>query len=190
MSAAGKVIVMGGSWGGIQASLAILKGLPANYSIPVILVLHRLRSAEGNLQEVYEKRIALKAVEIEEKEKLAAGHLYLAPANYHVLIEKDHTFSLDDSELENYSRPSIDVTFTSIADVFGANATGILLSGASSDGSSGLKHIFDKRGIAIVQHPEEAEVATMPLAALARVPDGRVLHTAEIQAFLLSLHDH
>ncbi|GAB3526074.1 chemotaxis protein CheB [Pontibacter brevis] len=190
MQTSSKFIVMGGSWGGIQASIAILKGLPATYSIPIILVLHRLRSMEGNLQEVFEKRLALQVAEIEEKEKLRPGFVYLAPSNYHVLLEKDHTFSLDVSELENFSRPSIDVTFISAADVFGKNLIGILLSGASKDGSSGLSYIFEKGGMAIVQDPEEAEVDTMPLSAIDIIPDCRVMKLERIQSFLLSLHDH
>lgn len=185
-----RLIVIGGSWGGIQASMKILRALPADYPIPVVLVLHRLRNYEGNLQELYEKKLALKAVEIDDKAPLEPGHLYIAPANYHVLLEKDHTFSLDDSELENYSRPSIDVTFTSAADVFGKNTVGILLSGASKDGSSGLKHIFDKRGTAIVQHPGEAEIATMPLAAINSTPGCRIMNIEGIQAYLLTLHEH
>ncbi|MFD2247150.1 chemotaxis protein CheB [Pontibacter ruber] len=190
MAVSSKVIVIGGSWGGIQASLAVLRKLPANYSIPIVLVLHRLRNFEGSLQEVYEKRIALKAVEVEEKEKLLPGHVYLAPSNYHVLLENDHTFSLDDSELENYSRPSIDVTFMSAADVFGDNTIGILLSGASKDGSSGLKYIFENGGTTIVQDPDEAEVSTMPLSAINSIPGCQIMGTAHIQAYLLSLHEH
>lgn len=184
------MIVIGGSWGGIQASLSVLKTLPATFPIPIILILHRLRNLEGNLQDVFEKRIALKTVEIEEKERLRPGYVYLAPSNYHVLIEKDHTFSLDDSELENYSRPSIDVTFTSAADVYGSNTIGILLSGASKDGSSGLKYIFEKQGLAIVQDPDEAEVDTMPLAAIHSIPGCRIMNLEQIHAFLRSLHVH
>lgn len=184
-----KLIVIGGSWGGIQASLRLLQGLPADYSIPIVLVLHRLRTQEGNLQEVFERKLALQASEVEEKELLLPGHVYLAPANYHVLFEKDCTFSLDDSELENYSRPSIDVTFTSAADVFGNGTVGVLLSGASKDGSSGLNDIFEKDGVAIVQDPQEAEVATMPQAAIDQLPDCKVLSLERIHQFLLSLHD-
>ncbi|MBD1395658.1 chemotaxis protein CheB [Pontibacter sp. JH31] len=185
-----KLIVIGGSWGGIQAALSVLQPLPANYSIPIVLVLHRLRNQEGGLQELFERKLNLKALEIEEKEKPEPGHVYLAPANYHVLLEKDHTFSLDDSELENYSRPSIDVTFTSAADVFGENTVGILLSGASRDGSSGLKYIFEKQGLVIAQDPAEAEVATMPLAAINSIPGCSIMNVAQIQSFLLSLHEH
>ncbi|HEY4650991.1 MAG TPA: chemotaxis protein CheB [Pontibacter sp.] len=185
-----KLIVIGGSWGGIQASLQILKYLPANYSIPIVLVLHRLRNYDGSLQEVFDKKIQLRAVEVEEKESIKSGYVYVAPANYHVLLESDYTFSLDDSELENYSRPSIDVTFTSAADVLGDQVIGILLSGASRDGSSGLNYIFEKQGKAIVQEPTEAEVDTMPLAAINSTPGCSVMRLAEIKELLLSLHVH
>lgn len=190
MQDSSKLIVMGGSWGGIQASLSVLQDLPASYSVPIILVLHRLRNQEGSLQEIFSKKLALKAVEIEEKEPLLPGYVYLAPANYHVLLEKDHTFSLDDSELENYSRPSIDVTFTSAAGVFGENTIGVLLSGASRDGSSGLKLIFEKGGVAIAQNPLEAEVATMPQAAIDSIPGCSIMNLVRIKEFLLSLHEH
>lgn len=190
MNDTSRLIVIGGSWGGIQASLGILQGLPADYSIPIVLVLHRLRNYEGSLQELFERKLALKAVEVEEKEGLKTGHVYIAPANYHVLLEKDHTFSLDDSELENYSRPSIDVTFASAADVFAENTVGILLSGASRDGSSGLKYIFEKRGTVIAQDPAEAEVATMPLAAINSIPGCSIMNVERIRAYLLSLHEY
>ncbi|WP_210463345.1 chemotaxis protein CheB [Rufibacter roseolus] len=185
-----KVIVIGGSWGGIKASQAILKQLPASYSIPIVMVLHRLRHFDGNLQIVFEKRVALQVTEVEEKEKLKPGYVYVAPSNYHVLLEKDQTFSLDVSELENYSRPAIDVTFTSAADAFGSNTIAILLSGASKDGSAGLKYIAERGGTVIVQDPQEAEVDTMPLAAIALVPGCQIMNSERIQAFLLSLHDH
>ncbi|MBB6612417.1 chemotaxis protein CheB [Pontibacter sp. Tf4] len=183
-----ELVVIGGSWGGIQAALQILKGLPPNYSLPIVLVLHRLRDQEGNLQEIFERKTRLTTVEIEDKQQLVPGMLYLAPPNYHVLLENDRTFALDDSELENYSRPSIDVTFTSAADVYGDQVAGIILSGASSDGSSGLKYIFEKGGTALVQQPQEAEIDTMPLAAIRATPGCRIMQLIDIQEFLLSLH--
>lgn len=181
------LIVMGGSWGGFKASLAILSGLPANFQIPILIVLHRLRNFESDLAAVYNNRLSLNVREVEEKEKLSAGNIYLAPSNYHVLIERDQTFSLDVSEFENYSRPSIDVTFTSAAEIYGAKTIGILLSGASKDGSMGLKNIKDKGGLAIVQEPKEAEVDTMPAAAIKIMPDCTVLQLKGIREFLSSL---
>ena len=183
-----RLIVIGGSWGGIQASMQILKDLPEDYSIPIVLVLHRLRNADSGLHHIYSKKIKLQVREVEEKEVMQAGFLYLAPPNYHVLIEKDFSFSLDSSELENYSRPSIDVTFTSAATVMKSALAGIILSGASSDGSKGLQTIAKKGGIAIVQDPLEAEVATMPKSAIEIIPDCRIFTIERIKQFLLSLH--
>ncbi len=181
------LIVIGGSWGGLQASLSILSGLPAGFKIPVILVLHRLKNYESDLAGVYKNKLALNVMEIEEKEKISGNYVYIAPSNYHVLIEKDQTFSLDVSEYENYSRPSIDVTFTSAAEVYGAGTAGILLSGASRDGSKGLKNIKENGGLSIVQDPEEAEVDTMPRSAIDIVPDCSVMNLKSIQEFLLSI---
>lgn len=182
-----ELVVIGGSWGGFQASLSILMGLPADFNIPIILILHRLKNADSELQTLYNKKLGLEVVEIEEKQPIEPGRVYLAPANYHVLIEKEKTFSLDDSELENFSRPSIDVTFDNVAEVYGAHTLGILLSGASNDGSAGLKNISDHNGVAIVQNPEEAEADTMPKSAIKIVPDCLVMKTAAIYDYLLNL---
>ncbi len=187
MGSAVEVVVIGGSWGGLQASLAVLKNLDINFDIPIILVLHRLRNQEGNLQQIFKKRLALDVLEIEEKEVIKGGHVYLAPANYHVLVEKDKTFSLDVSDLVNYSRPSIDVTFVSVAKAYNGKVAGILLSGANKDGSAGLKYIAEAGGKAIVQNPGEAEVDIMPKSAISIIPDCTVLNTAQIKDYLLSL---
>lgn len=182
-----EIIVIGGSWGGLQASLTILKNLNTGFNIPIVLVLHRLKNFESDLEGVFSSKLTLPVKEVEEKEKLRGGFLYLAPSNYHVLIEKDQTFSLDVSEYENYSRPSIDVTFKSAAEIFGNRTTGILLSGASKDGSQGLKAIAEKGGTALVQDPAEAEVSTMPLAAIHIIPDCQVFSLMNINKFLNSL---
>lgn len=187
MEQAGKIIMIGGSWGGLHASLSILSGLKPTFPIPIVLVLHRLKNFESDLCGLFRKRLAINVLEIEEKEKVRPGNVYIAPSNYHVLIERDKTFSLDVSEYENFSRPSIDVTFSSAAEIFRAGTTGILLSGASKDGSKGLKKIRDMDGLCIVQDPEEAEVATMPASAIRLIPDSRIYTLKKIQAFLCSL---
>lgn len=186
MEQALNLIVMGGSWGGLQASLSVLSGLPDTYPLPIILVLHRLKNAESDLQGLLSRKLRLPVQEVEEKESIRGGHVYLAPSNYHVLIEKNRTFSLDVSEQENYSRPSIDVTFSSAAEVYRAHTAGILLSGASEDGSSGLRDIRNSGGLALVQDPSEAEAATMPAAGIRRTPDCRIYPLKKIQEFLLS----
>lgn len=185
--AAPKLIVMGGSWGAMRASLFILKELPEGYPLPIWLVLHRQKNQPSELHRIYQKQLMLQVQEIDEKQALKPGCVYLAPANYHVLLENDFSFSLDTSEAVNFSRPSIDVSFRSAARVAGEETLGVLLSGASSDGSQGLKEIEDKGGEVIIQSPEEAEAKVMPNAAKALLPHARVLTVRQIQAYLLSL---
>jgi two-component system, chemotaxis family, protein-glutamate methylesterase/glutaminase len=188
MEKAARLILMGGSWGGIKASLTVLQDLPAGYQVPILLVLHRLKNFESDLLDIYRKKVILPVEEVEDKKEIRKGVVYIVPANYHVLLEKDRTFSLDVSEPENYSRPSIDVTLRSAADVYGPGLTGILFSGANKDGSSGLKYVIDKGGKAIVQNPAEAEMATMPEAAIALLKhDCVILTLQQIKKFLLSL---
>lgn len=116
-----RIVVIGGSWGGFQASLELLSRLPKDFSIPILLILHRMKNLEGDLESIYQKKTSLQVKEVDEKESLQGGTLYIAPSNYHVLIEENGTFSLDSSEPENHSRPSIDVSFRSAAEVYGRN---------------------------------------------------------------------
>ena len=125
--------------------------------------------------------------EVEEKDKIVSSCVYLAPADYHVLIEKDETFTLDYSEKLNFSRPSIDVSFISAAEVYGKNLTGILLSGANEDGAEGLKEIKEQGGHTIIQHPDEAVVNYMPLQASLKSRIDEVLNTEGISRYLISL---
>lgn len=182
-----KLVVIGGSWGGMQASISILQELPESFPLPIWLVLHRQKNQQSELHLIYRKKLALQVQEIEEKQALEPGCVYLAPANYHVLLENDLSFSLDSSEAVNFSRPSIDVSFRSAARVMGSETLGILLSGASSDGSRGLKEIDEKGGDVLIQDPAEAEAKVMPNAAKALLPNARILTLRQIQAYLLSL---
>ena len=129
----------------------------------------------------------IKVREVEEKDKILPSCVYLAPADYHVLIEKDETFTLDYSEKLNFSRPSIDVSFISAAVVYGRNLTGILLSGANEDGAEGLKEIKEQGGHTIIQHPDEAIVNYMPLQASYKSKIDEVLNTEGISGYLISL---
>ena len=119
-------------------------------------------------------------MEVDDKEPIRAGTVYLAPADYHVLLEQDGTFSLDDSEKVHYSRPSIDVSFESAADVYGPSVAAILLSGANMDGTNGLAAIKQAGGITVVQQPETAQVAFMPQQAIDNVPIDYVLDVPQL----------
>ena len=125
--------------------------------------------------------------EVEEKEEMLPATIYIAPPNYHLLIENDHTFSLDASEKVNFSRPSIDVTFESAAEVFKENIVCLLLSGANSDGSAGLKIVKEFGGAALVQDPDSAVVSFMPESAIANVEVDAVLKSSEMSEYINNL---
>lgn len=160
------VIVIGGSAGSISVIIQLLPHIPADFPFAIVIVLHRKATSEYHLDEVFDKKCKLPVSEIEDKVKIENRRVYLAPGDYHLLVDTQFNFCLDSCEKVNYSRPSIDVTFDSIARVYKENCIGILLSGANGDGAAGLKRIKQMGGVTIVQTPESAEMATMPLAAI------------------------
>jgi two-component system chemotaxis response regulator CheB len=182
-----KLVVIGGSSGSLQVVIHILGHLPDNYPVPVLLIIHRANSNDSMLLDLLVLKSNLTVREVEEKDKIVPACVYLAPADYHVLVEKDETFTLDYSEKLNYSRPSIDVSFISAAMVYGKKLTGILLSGANEDGAEGLKEIKEQGGHTIIQHPDEAIVNYMPVQASYKSRIDEMLNTEEITRYLISL---
>ncbi|WP_234735907.1 chemotaxis protein CheB [Tellurirhabdus bombi] len=182
------VIIIGGSAGSLSPLTTILKAFPDHYCFSIIIVLHRMKNVVSEMDRILSmSRKGMKISEPDDKSPIREGCVYLAPQNYHLLIEEDRTFSLDYSELINYSRPSIDLTFECVANVYGKNAVAILLSGANNDGTAGMKHIIDKGGTALVQHPDSAEYATMPRAAMEKNAAAKVLRPEEIVDFLKTI---
>ncbi|SDW52488.1 chemotaxis protein CheB [Flavobacterium degerlachei] len=161
-----KMIIIGGSAGSFNVILSILKELDADISMPIVIVLHRLKKAKAILEDCLQTQSHYIVKEVEDKEFAKAGYIYTAPSDYHVLLNENLSFSLDTSEEVNYSRPSIDVSFESFSCVLKENCCGILLSGANQDGAIGLKMIAENGGETIVQDGDEAEFATMPRAAI------------------------
>lgn len=182
-----EAIVAGGSAGALEALSTILPVLPAGFSIPMAVVVHVPPDRRSYLREVLAARCAVAVKEAEDKERLEAGTVYLAPPNYHLLIERTGFFSLSFDELVHYSRPSIDVLFESAAWAFGQRLAGVLLTGANEDGARGIAAIRKAGGATIVQAPETAEASTMPHAALRLGPVDHLLSPAEIGAFLARL---
>jgi len=181
------LIIIGGSSGSLQVIIHILVNLPDDYPIPILLIIHRASSNDSMLLDLLSIKSNLTVREVEEKDKIISSCVYLAPADYHVLVEKDETFTLDYSEKLNYSRPSIDVSFISAAMVYGKNLIGILLSGANEDGAEGLKRIKEEGGHTMIQHPDDAIVSFMPLQASLKSKIDDVLNTNEITNYLISL---
>lgn len=161
------IILIGGSAGSVENIISLLKSLPKNFKIPIVLIIHRMKNKVSYLNKIISKNAGLiEIVEPEDKELIKAETIYLAPQNYHLLVEKDQTFSLDYSEQVNFSRPSIDVSFDSFSLLYKTKILVILLSGANKDGATSISLVLERGGTVIVQSPETAEYKTMPLAAI------------------------
>ena len=173
------IVVVGASWGGLSALTRIVSGLPDDLCVPVAIVQHRSKDAANLLAGLLQDATQLRVVDAEDKEPLCAGGVYIAPANYHMMVEEDH-FALTTDPMVRFSRPSIDVTFMSAADAFPGRTVGVVLTGANDDGARGLRHIVRRGGTAIVQDPRTAESPTMPRAALAAVPTAEVIALEKI----------
>lgn len=188
MNTQSRLILIGGSAGCLNVVVDILKKLPSSFDIPVVVILHRLKNVISEMDKILSFHISIKkVVEPEDKEIIKTGGIYLAPQNYHLLVEADHSFSLDYSETVLYSRPSIDVTFQSAANIYGKNTIAILLSGTNADGTAGIKRVIDAQGTAIVQDPATADYSFMPQNAIDNNKEVKILAPEAITIYLQSL---
>ena len=179
------MIAVGASWGGLKALRAIAHGLPAHFPVPITFVQHRSKES-GVLRDLLQDCTSLIVCEVEDKQPIMRGYVYLAPPDYHLLVDGD-AFSLSADEPVRFSRPSIDVFFESVADRFGAEAAGVVLTGANEDGAEGLRLIAARGGLALVQDPRTAESPIMPRAALRAVPSARTMSLERMTPYLVSL---
>jgi two-component system chemotaxis response regulator CheB len=187
MTAGGyEIVVVGTSWGGLAALRTLAAGLPRAFGLPIAVVQHRHKDSDRLLATLLQEHTPLTVCEVEDKQPILAGFLFIAPPDYHLLIERGH-FSLSTDAPVRYSRPSIDVAFTSAADSYGARVAGVVLTGANADGAEGLSEIARRGGLAIVQSPATAMSPTMPRAALEAVPSARVLPIPAIADLLATL---
>lgn len=177
------LVVVGTSWGGLAALRTLVAGLPKNFNMAVTLVQHRHKDSDHLLRTLLQERSALEVCEVEDKMPLQHGRIYVAPPDYHTLVERGH-FSLSTEAPVRYSRPSIDVTFFSAADSYGHRTVGIVLTGANGDGSEGLRRISDRGGLALIQDPATAESPPMPTSAVRAVPRARVMSIADLVKFV------
>jgi two-component system chemotaxis response regulator CheB len=178
-----EIAVVGTSWGGLSALRELVASLPPDLVIPVVLVQHRHKQSDHMLPSLLQDRTRLRVCEVEDKAPIEPGAIYVAPSDYHLLVEPGY-FTLSVDEPIRYSRPSIDLTFSSASDVFAEHTIGVVLTGANADGAEGLRRIVQRGGIAIVQDPATAESQNMPLAALKAVPAARVMTLGSIGPFI------
>lgn len=182
-----ELVVIGASAGGVSALLALLAPLPAGFALPIVAVLHLLPRHRSQLDSVLANHLALPVREPADKEAIAPGTVYVASADYHLLVEADRSFSFSSDPPVSFSRPSIDVLMSSAADAYGPALAGVLLTGANMDGAEGMAAIHERGGLTLVQQPAEADVPTMPEAAIARCPPDHILPLKGIQQMLLRL---
>ncbi|RZL65675.1 MAG: chemotaxis protein CheB [Variovorax sp.] len=180
-------VMVGASAGGVDALIALFSDLPPTWRLPLVTVLHLPEGHESRLAEVFRHRLPFDVREAEDKRPVLPSTLYFAPAGYHLSIERDRVFSLSCEPPVLYSRPSIDVLMASAADAYGPALGAFLLTGANFDGAAGLASIHAAGGFTAVQDPGEAQVSTMPMAAIARHTPDAVLPLSGLRALLLQL---
>lgn len=180
------MLVVGGSAGSIEVLLRFLPGIRNNLQFPVLIVLHR-KAAGSDLADLLGSRCSLPVREIGDKESIEPGTVYVAPGDYHVLIEKTPVFALDYSEKVNYSRPSIDVAFESATAIYGASLVCLLLSGANADGAEGLRLAKANGARVAVQDPATADAPEMPSQGRLRAGVDLLLRPEEIAGFINAL---
>lgn len=183
-----RLIAIGTSLGGTAALQVLLPTIPPHWTAAVALVFHRAQGASDTLERFLRKYSPLPVEEAHDKTPIQAGYLYYAPADYHLMCEENH-FALTTEATVSYARPSIDVLFESVAEMYGERAAGVLLSGAGHDGAAGLVAIKQRGGLTVVQTPESAECASMPNAAIATGKIDKMLSLQEIVPFLLNWHN-
>jgi two-component system chemotaxis response regulator CheB len=182
-----EAVVIGASAGGVQALLTLLSDLPQSFRLPIVAVLHLPDDRDSELAGIFQHRLPIAVREATDKESIAPATLYFAGSGYHLSVEMDRSFSLSCEAPVHFSRPSIDVLMESAADAYGASLAGILLTGANFDGAAGLAKIRQRGGLTVVQDPGEAQVPTMPEAAIRKRQPNLILTLDGIRRLLLQL---
>jgi two-component system chemotaxis response regulator CheB len=178
-----QIVVVGTSLGGFHALKTVLGGLPADFPLPVIVVQHRSLEESELLAPLLSTCVRLPVVEIDDKQEIKGGQIFVGPSNYHVLID-GALLALSTEGPVLYARPSVDVLFESAAESFGEGVLGVLLTGMSRDGTAGLKRIRERGGFTVVQDPATAEGQIMPESAIESEVADKVLPLETIAAFL------
>lgn len=181
-----ELIVVGASLGGLQALQTLLAALPAMFALPLAIVQHRDRMSDERLSALLQRSSALTISPVEDKLPIEPGHVYVAPPDYHLLVESGYC-ALSTEAPVHYARPAIDVLFESAADAYRERAIGVILTGASKDGAHGLALIKRYGGLAIVQNPDTAESRVMPAAAIGAAPVDYILPIEQIGPLLTKL---
>ncbi|MDQ6717576.1 MAG: chemotaxis protein CheB [Gemmatimonadota bacterium] len=185
MTAAG-IVAVGTSWGGLAALGRILTDLPKKFPAPVLVVQHRSKDSDALLAKLLQDVCDLNVREAEDKDVLQPATIYVAPADYHLMVDYGQVSLTTDAPVR-YSRPSIDVAFESVSRAYGSGAIGVILTGANDDGSRGLARVIALGGRGIIQDPATAEMPMMPAAAVKAAPSAEVLQLQNIAPRLVAM---
>lgn len=183
-----EIVVIGTSYGGLSALQILLPELAKDFPLPVIVVQHRGKGSD-NLCEFLQKHSALPLTEPNDKDALTPGRVYLAPRDYHLLVERG-SFALSTEAPVGFARPSVNVLFESAADVYQEHVVGVILTGANADGARGMAKIKSYGGLCVVEDPADAESHGMPAAAIAATKVDAILPLREIAPYLNNLCQH
>jgi two-component system, chemotaxis family, protein-glutamate methylesterase/glutaminase len=168
------VVVIGTSLGGLSALSALLRALPSDFAVPIAIAQHRGKTEDNALERLLDAQTSLEVCEANDKQALEPGHVYLAPADYHLLLEPT-SLALSTGAPETYARPSIDVLFESAADAHGSGVLAVILTGANHDGARGCRRVKARGGRLLVEDPATAFSSAMPSAAIAATHPDAVL---------------
>ncbi len=182
-----RAIVIGSSAGGLRALHNVLSGLPSEFPIPIAIVQHQKSNSENLLSGLLDSRCSLDVISAVDKQEFKPGTVCIAPPNYHLLMESEIKLALSVDRRVNFARPSIDVLFETASRIMGPSLIGIILTGASRDGSLGLKSIRENGGYAIVQNPDEAESRFMPDSAIRTAGADEILPLDDISRRLIEI---
>ncbi|HEX8459565.1 MAG TPA: chemotaxis protein CheB [Pyrinomonadaceae bacterium] len=183
-----EIVVVGTSYGGLAALQTLLPALAPDFPLPVVVVQHRGKDRD-TLCEFLQRYSVLPLTEPNDKDAIAPGRVYLAPRDYHLLVERDG-FALSTEAPVSYARPSVNVLFESAAEVYREHTVGVVLTGANADGARGLAKIKAYGGMCVVEDPSSAESKGMPRAAIEAVTPDAVLPLARVAPFLNQLCQH
>lgn len=182
-----RAIVIGASAGGFNALRSIIPSLPENFPLPILIVQHLSPLSDNYMARFLNDHSNVTVKEADEKEEIVPGHVYIAPPNYHLLVEENFTISLSNEFKVNYSRPSIDILFETASYAYGDKLIGIILTGANNDGAKGLRSIKEAGGLCIVQNVNEAEAQAMPESAIKMSDPQEILKINDITKYLINL---
>ena len=180
-----EVLAIGSSWGGIEALTVLVAALPADFPLAVFVVQHQHPHSRNVLATILGRSGMLPVSDIEDKDEMLPGHIYLAPANYHLLLERDNSFSLSLDAHVQFCRPSVDVSFASVAVALGSRAMCLVLTGANEDGAEGLRRIKAAGGYTMAQEPSDAVAPAMPRAAIATGCVDAILRVEQVVPHIL-----